>query len=168
MALNNNGKKDIFGLDGLVPPSNDTKTDVLKPAVAKKEKKPATKDDSAQIKSKKQKRFLMPENFFYARARFFDEDDKDFLKFYGGNLGKNQEEFMQYILDNAINDKEEITPKDEQHMQFKTQNLIYYTSIRISESYKGKIIKLAANNHLTQEQYLGYLVRKMRLKTPGW
>lgn len=170
MALNSNKQTDIFGLGALIPPSADTKKpepEVKEEAKIKKETHSAVapvKEKQSTTKPTKKK----TTEYFNARVKFFDEDDKDFLKYYGGNLNKTQEEFLSFIVQNAIKDKKAFNPKDEEHDNFRKNTLIYYTSVRIPETLKNDLMKLASSHRLSQEQFLGYLVRKERYNTPGW
>lgn len=170
MALNPNKSADIFGLGSLIPPSAETKRTEPEVKINKTEvtnPKKEEKEKAATVKTTKTAKKKTTE-YFNARVKFFDEDDKDYLKYYGGNLNKTQEEFLSYIIQNAIKDKKAFNPKDEDHETFRKNSLIYYTSVRIPETLKNDLMKLASSHRLSQEQFLGFIVRKERFNTPGW
>ena len=183
MALNNDKNKDIFGLSSLVPPTtNDEgkkdeekiesiKSNTNQKSIVNKQSK-VGKASSVNTKSTDSKvskpSINKSEKLFTARARFYDEDDKAFLKYYGGNLGFTQEEFINYILENEINSTKKIDVKDDEHESFRKNNLLFYSTIRLPEKNKKNLLKAAANHRLSQEQFLGYIVRKERFNTPGW
>ena len=174
MALNSKNKKDIFNLNSLLPPTVEN-LDKDKPSeepVTPKDtkvEKPIAKPKKITAKSEApKKQSLRDTGYFNARIKFLDEDDKTFLKFYGGNLNKTQEEFLIYLVECEINNEKSIDFKDELHESFRTTPMIYSTSSKIPLILKPKITKIMAKHRLTQEQLLGYLVRSKRLKTPGW
>ncbi len=199
MALNS-GKKDIFGLSSLVPPTADENkqddkvpqdafaarnknTDSINSIISNDSKisnnskvnntsndSIDSKVDSPKKSSTVSKKKVKDRDLYTARARFYDEDDKEFLKYYGGNLGFSQEEFLNYILENAFKnkDKDIFDPKDDDHNDFRKNNLLYYSTVRLPERIKKDILKEASKHRLSQEQYLGYMVRKERFNTPGW
>lgn len=176
MALNNN-KKDIFGLGSLVPPSNNENDKIPAPEISVIEVKKdiKEKDDKKEIEEienikEKPKKKVSKKDIALSsvKVKFFDEDDKNFLRYYGGNMGFTQEEFIIYLIENDIKDKSGIDRRDELHQAFSTKTLYYYTSVRIPEKLKKDMLKRQAMHSLTQEQYLGLIVRAFRLKTPGW
>ena len=175
MALNSNNKKDIFNLNSLLPPTvenidkNKLSEDPVIPNKDIKIEKPVTKPKKTTAKSEApKKQSLRDTGYFNARIKFLDEDDKAFLKFYGGNLNKTQEEFLIYLVECEINNEKPIDFKDELHESFRSTPMIYSTSSKIPLVLKPKITKVTAKHRLTQEQLLGNLVRSKRLKTPGW
>ena len=172
MALNNKENKDIFGLKALIPPTADG---TQKEIEIKKENKEAQNVSNKQPVVKKEtvsktptKKKVKEDNFFTVRIKFYDEDDKGFLKYYGGNLGFSQEEFLNFIITKNVKDKKKIDFKDEDHELFRTGKLTLQTTARLSENIKTDLLKESSNHRLSQEQYLGYIVRKERFETPGW
>ena len=164
MALKNNSK-DIFGLSSLVPPTADDeaniKTETKKDIIPKKEIK---KTEPKEKQNKKK----VETSFYNVKIKFYDEDDKNFLRYYGGNLGFNQEGFIRFLIKEDIKDKSGIDRKDKLHTLLSSKALIYSGTVRIPESMKLDIKRRAALHGLNQEQYLGFLVRKRRFTTPGW
>lgn len=175
MALEKNDDKinDLFGLSSLLPPTSE---DIEEAPVPKKgadkivntiiEVKEPIKlqNEEGRVKLERSD----SEKTYNARARFYDEDDKDFLKYYGGNLGFTQEKFLNFIIETELKNTKPFDAKDEDHECFRKNNLLFYTTARLPESLKADVLKAASNHRLTQEQYLGYLVRKARFETPGW